>query len=475
MKHILLAGLVAGILLFGVSTISQDEVTGFGIFDVFEKAKVKQVTKEQRAYDIKRFKEKTKKEEELQSGDLPTIPIDFPIPCNAAGTEFCVNIETEGRQGFSAVDASDEKFVTIWQKLNQAVPSTKPAILARVFSTSTGQPLTGEITVATSEFHFSLGGPVTVLDDGGFMVSWDIREPGNPTETDVVAKVFDSSYAPVGGSFIVPQESSGFQSVFGVERLADGNILIVWMSDHEGPMMVYGRIFDQSGNPLTNEFTLLDDYGLGGDISASPKEGFIFTWYEVNAQQATSDVYAKQFDNFGNAIGSKFKVNTIGKSNAVPSVDYLRDGSFVVVWTYQYPDISGPGKDIYVRHYDSAASPLGVEFKANSISYPSGTGLSTPHVQAKLDQDQYVVAWQNYVFGFLSEGEIYARVFDFSDIPLASETMVNTYLPGNQYHKDIAAYRRGHVIVWTSGWSGHQDGDSAGVFGQRYDPNNNKI
>ena len=70
MKQILLAGLVAGILLFGVSTISQDkDVTGFGILDVFEKAKVQQAPTTLNGYQQKNKKmllKKGSKEKVLQ-------------------------------------------------------------------------------------------------------------------------------------------------------------------------------------------------------------------------------------------------------------------------------------------------------------------------------------------------------------------------------------------------------------------------
>src|SRR4051812_34746340 len=56
-----------------------------------------------------------------------------------------------------------------------------------------------------------------------------------------------------------------------------------------------------------------------------------------------------------------------------------------------------------------------------------------------------------------------------SVIPVGPEVQVNTHTNGEQYYPTVAMDAAGDsVVVW--GGADNQDGDSFGIFAQRYDP-----
>ena len=90
---------------------------------------------------------------------------------------------------------------------------------------------------------------------------------------------------------------------------------------------------------------------------------------------------------------------------------------------------------------------------------------------AALSDGGFVVTWTS--FGQSGEGtDIYGQLYNASGNPVGNEFQINTYILDNQFHPSVAALEYGgFVVVWHS----PQDGDLAGVYGQRYNANGEAI
>ena len=107
-------------------------------------------------------------------------------------------------------------------------------------------------------------------------------------------------------------------------------------------------------------------------------------------------------------------------------------------------------------------APVGTEFQINTYTTDYQFGARVAMDPA----GRFVVTW----YSKLQDGDgvgVFAQAYDSSGAPAGSEFQVNTYTMGNQSEPRVAADAAGDfVIAWTS--SG-QDGDSGGIFAQRFE------
>ena len=109
--------------------------------------------------------------------------------------------------------------------------------------------------------------------------------------------------------------------------------------------------------------------------------------------------------------------------------------------------------------------PVGPEFQVNSYTAENQFDSNV----AMDDEGNFVVVWQSYAPS--SDGQdgdssgIFAQRYDYMGIPLGGEFQVNTSTTNHQRDPDVAMDSNGNfVIVWVS-----PDESEDGVFGQRYD------
>jgi hypothetical protein len=108
-------------------------------------------------------------------------------------------------------------------------------------------------------------------------------------------------------------------------------------------------------------------------------------------------------------------------------------------------------------------APNGGEFRVNSHTAGSQSG---PKVSTDA-AGNFVVVWESFGQDGDSDG-VFGQRFASSGAPLGGEFQVNTFTTSNQLYPAVAAAGNGDfVVVWTS--FADQDGSGAGVFGQRYD------
>jgi hypothetical protein len=158
--------------------------------------------------------------------------------------------------------------------------------------------------------------------------------------------------------------------------------------------------------------------------------------------------------------GGEFRANTYTTSfQQRAAVATDSDGDFVVVWQSSGQD--GNGEGIYGQRYNSSGTAQGSEFRVNT--YTTST-QSNPSIAMDSDGD-FVVVWQSSGQDGNSDG-IYGQRYNSSGTAQGSEFRVNTYTTSNQLNPSIAMDSDGNfIVVWDSSW---QDGSLNGIYGQRY-------
>lgn len=185
---------------------------------------------------------------------------------------------------------------------------------------------------------------------------------------------------------------------------------------------------------------------------------FIVVWESEDQDGDDYGIYASIFDKTGAVAVAEFAVNTTTiESQRFPSVACDANGNFVIVWMSEEQD--GDAWGIYSRRYSIDGTALSGEVKINATT--SGQ-QKFPHV-AMNAKGSYAVTWTSIIAG---SQEILTRFYAADGLATTSDLATNTFTTGNQSNSRIAMDSLGRaVVVWQS--SG-QDGSGNGVYGQRY-------
>jgi len=217
------------------------------------------------------------------------------------------------------------------------------------------------------------------------------------------------------------------------------------------------------GEERVNTYT--PNYQYSPSISFLADGSYVVVWTSREQDGSNDGVYAQRFSASGVPQGPEFRVNTTtGNHQLDPEVTALSDGGFVVVWTDQ-GGADGSGYGVYGQRYNAAGVAQDSEFRVNT--YTSSTQYQ-PSVAAH--DGGFVVIWTSYGnTGDTSSYGVYTQRYTNAGATVGTETRVNTTTSDQQYEPSVAARADGsYVVVWRSD---NQDGSGAGVYFQRYDTN----
>lgn len=273
-----------------------------------------------------------------------------------------------------------------------------------------------------------------------------------------------------GIEFRVNTYTTSFQGDASVTSLTEGGFVVVWHSNRQdgSGYGVYGRRYKDTGLPEGDEFqvntyTLLDQKSPA--VTAFPAGGFVVVW-SGNRKDGGGccEVYGQRYKATGLLEGDEFQVNPSKSSHQkFQAVTAFPTGGFVVVW--QNGGRHGSQWDIYGQRYNTEAQPEGTEFRVNTYNASYSSDYQSPPEVIALTEGGFVVIWESYGQDG-SAGGIYGQCYNTEAQPKGTEFQVNTYTTSFQYFPAVTAFLAGgFVVVWESGG---QDGNSAGVYGQRY-------
>ena len=363
------------------------------------------------------------------------------VPATAAAQlipvreEFRVNPAVTGFQRASDVAAHPGGFVVVWIDGFDLV--------ARRYD-ATGTPLDGQIPVASP--MDSLDPHVATDAAGNFVVVWE--------RGDVIrARRFDAAGSPLGAEFAVSTTPPTWASEPDVAADPAGGFLVVWDAGelYDYPGDIYVRRYDASGSPLGPQSAISTDGNSSSPSVASDNAGrAVVVWFSGSA------IFGRRLDATGAPLAPSFQVSPIlGTPSFWPDVAADSSGAFVVTW--QHSPGNGP---IEGRRYDSTGTVLGGAFAVS-------TNNDDPTYDAHVAMDPtagFVFTWVKNTTTGISQ-DVMMRRFDAAGVAQGPDARVNTYIANEQLAPAIASDGAGSVVVT---WTSSDDGDSSGIFAQRY-------
>jgi hypothetical protein len=376
-----------------------------------------------------------------------------------AGPEFQVNVFTTGPQSYPSVAAdADGRFVVAWQSLGQ--DGSNEGVWARRFD-STATPFAGEFQVNAHTTGAQRAADVASDANGNTIIVWEDLSGQDGSGFGVYARRYDSTGAP-GPEFRVNSHTTQSQSEPSVASGAGGNVVVAWTDNRNPDLDVFAKVYDNAGNPLGPDFPV-NSFTTGNQrkpsVAMDATGNFVVVWMSVGQDGSGSGIFGQRFDAAGALRGSEFRVNSYTTNNQqYPSVALEVSGRFVVAWS-SYGQISSD--DVLAQRFDAAGSPLGTEFLVNTFTTEA---QGRPAVNTGPSGD-FTVAWTSLgpdasLFG------VAARRYNHTGTPYGPEFQVNSYTTSIQGVPSVGADGNGQfVVTWTST---SQDGQAAGIFGQRF-------
>ena len=373
------------------------------------------------------------------------------------GPEFRVNTYTTAPQNYPAVATdADGDFVVAWESLGQ--DGDGYGVYAQRFNPA-GTALGAEFRVNTYTAGDQRSVAVATDADGDFVVAWTSN--GQDGSGDgVFARRYNAAGTPLGGEFRVNTYTTNAQFAADLVMDADGNLVIAWSGEGpDGPGQIYAQRYNVEGEPVGAQFraNTSSDYAQTWPAVAAAADGrFVIAWRGGSIY--SSDIFAQRYNAAGQPAGPEFRVNTTTPDvQTLPEAAMDAGGDFVIAWS---GSPGGDAYDVFAQRYSAAGAPLGGEFRLNVD--PAG------------DQRDAAVAMDaagNFVTTWYSgDGDslgVFGRQYTAAGAPVGAEFRTNTYTAGAQWAGSPAMDADGDtVIAWASAG---QDGNSAGVYAQRYD------
>jgi len=241
---------------------------------------------------------------------------------------------------------------------------------------ATGQAVGGQISVDTplSIPTFYSGSDVSVLQSGGFVVTWVERffSGGFQPSYGVRAQLFDAAGQAVAAPIYVSNFSESFGKQAQVITLANGNFMTLVNAGDTG---LVGQIFGPAGDRLGSSIRFANEArSFYTEAHATPLAdgGFVLTWcrnLSSGGFVVIDDLRAQRFDDAGNEVGAEISIDPNGPGQ-VGSTDTiaLSTGGFVVTWAaFGYETGPEPLRTgIVAQAFDAAGDRLGDTFLVNT-------------------------------------------------------------------------------------------------------------
>jgi hypothetical protein len=325
---------------------------------------------------------------------------------------FLVNKVTKGDQVKPQVQSlSNGEAIFVWQSYGLG----NADIFARI-SKSDGTFATGDIRVnsdsraKTSYAKDQQSEPVVcALNDGSALVVWQSLNQDGHMMGIYARKI--SANGTLGNEVLVNETTSYNQRSPAIATLANGSIIVVWVSElqrfqaqygsSEDPLLgrdsidIYGRLFDALGeaSPEIGPLNSGNNICANPSVAALPNGGFTLAWSEKDSLSRSNswEVMGRSFSGEGIATGADFKINTNTYGDQYCPKIAAVGNDCAVVWTSLGQDGSREG--IYGRLLQGGTQPSGDEFRVN---HSTASKQIFPAIAA-VGPDRFLVTWSSFV------------------------------------------------------------------------------
>ena len=353
-------------------------------------------------------------------------------------------------------------------------------------------PYNDEFDANTTTLNTQSDPHVAAFADGSYVVVWTSDGQAGGYAEEIVARLFNADGTPRSAEFTVNTYHDHYENRADVTVLADGGFMVAWTQLDQNGYGVFAQRYDANGARLTldgsaggavvqiNDTTARDQYWP--EITALADGGWIVTWQSLDQEAApgqpgdeTWGIYAKRYAADGSVVqmydaagvgANEVRINvTVVGHQQHAGVVQLAGGGFAFTW--YGPDASAGGQ--YLRLYDASGHPITSLGNAGEILANTTTtneqGAESGPITALADGG-LVIVWHSQNQDGSGYG-IYGQVYNADGTTRGGEFHVSSYAYDNQQEPRISNLPDGgFMVVWTSA---NQDGDSWGVYAQRFD------
>lgn len=385
-----------------------------------------------------------------------------------AGAEIRVNSVTTGNQSSPQIKALEGGgWVVTWTSAE--LGSSERDIYQQRY-TASGTKAGGESLVNTRTVDDQYNPQITVLKDGGWVVTWSsYRQDGS--RYGIYQQAYTASGAKAGGEVRVNSYTTLDQIQPVVVALDGGGWVVTWHSENQdgSNLGVYQQAYAADGTRSGTETrvnTHTPDAQFAQKITALKGGGWVVTWQSYLQDGDHYGVYQQIYNASGLTVGPEMRVNTyVTSSQMAPQITSIEDGGWVVTWQSYGQDGSGYG--VYQQVYDASGTKRGGETQVNNVT------ISNQYKQTvtALKGGGWVVTWQSTGQDGSDEG-VYSQAYAANGNRVGAETRVNSFTADQQHYQQITSLANGGwVVTWQSYG---QDGSSYGVYQQAFRANGTK-
>ncbi len=383
-----------------------------------------------------------------------------PAEISEVVAEFLVNEETESDQFRPRLlRLTDGRYLVVWESTGQ--DGDGGGIYGRIYAEDHGGA-GAEFRLNETTSRGQENPAVAALPGGGFVAVWEsFRQVEISANDDVFGLIFDADGNPVGGEFLINQETVGNQALPNIASRADGRFVVAWDSQFQDgdDIGVFARQFQADGTAIGDEFQV-NSYTTGvqtllrsgaGTVAWYDASHFVVVWQSEYLDGDEYSVQGRRFGDDGVALDAEeFQVHETGTGNqSAPAVGSTGNNEFLVVWNDRQSD-----GETFVRRFAGNGAPDGP-----SVSAGAAASVSRPVVAAESGR----TFWLGWTDVDANAGGVRSRRFDTAMLPISGDVVTNTYQTATQQDPSVVAGPDDEFIaVWESL---AQDGSTKGVYG----------
>jgi len=291
-------------------------------------------------------------------------------------------------------------YAVTWENGDPALTSQFDQIRSATFQFSVPQPPSLDVIQGPTEVS-SIGAffPVIgALANGDYAIAYDFTTTDFNIQDEIVARVFDPSGQPVGGSTLTQQ--FGFdQPYLSVTGLSGGGFALAWDSNDITDLFQSGigtATFSSDGSQLSAPLGLAfvnPPNELEPTVTLLADGGYAVSWTTYLTSN-NSQVVTQTFG--ANATGPTqiSAAPATGATGGIIAHAASPGGGYALAWS-QVADVFGPGDDsqIYFASFDPQGSEIGAPIDI-SQSITSDMDFFTPQMTA-LSNGDYALVWHS--------------------------------------------------------------------------------
>ncbi len=371
------------------------------------------------------------------------------------GPETLVNTTTAHDQQNSGVTRlSDGGWVVTWESTNQ--DGSGSGIYQQRYN-SDGSRNGGEVQVNTWTPNSQSDPSITLLSNGGWVVTWtsygQLTGTEYETSTSIFQQCFNADGTRSGTEVRVNTTLTGNQQNSSVTLVQDGRWIVTWESvgqDGSGSG-IYQQIYNADGSQYGGETRVnrtTADQQQAPSVTAlsDPDGGWLVTWQSLSQDGSSYGIYQQRYNRTGIPFGPEKLINTVTEGpQRNPSATVLSDGGWVVTW--QSLDEDGSGYGIYQQRYDAEGAAVEGPARVNTVT---SDDQIMPSVTALADGG-WLVAWQSSYQDSVHDADIYQQRYHADGSAAGPETRINVTTDLQQYFARVTSLEdNSWVVTWTS-------------------------